>query len=178
MLSVSAQTKVSWMPLVAVAWGLSDSKLQLNRERERGINFSVLTADGRLSTAICRLDGRDGFVPSEDSFLPSAGSEETTIMMNIWTKMKVKQKQTLSRPARRELKLAHAKMKNVFQSCTLMAAVAFFSRFYFLFEKYGGEYGEDCGWCLVFESEWPACGGIGDQRGTPWGAPRCAGASY
>ena len=49
----------------------------------RGISFSVLAADGRLSTAICRLDGRDGFVPSEDSFLPSAGSGETAGLYSI-----------------------------------------------------------------------------------------------
>ena len=50
-------------------------------------------------------------------------SSRETIMTNVQTKTKVKQKQSLSRPARRELKLAPEKVKNVSRSCTLMVAV-------------------------------------------------------
>ena len=45
-------------------------------------------------------------------------------MMNIPTKTEVKQQQSLSHPARRELKLSSNKVKNVSLRFTLMAAVA------------------------------------------------------
>ena len=97
-----------------------------------------------------------------------------TIMMNVQTKMKAKQKQSLSRPARRELKLAQAKkMKNVSQSCTLMAAVAenrsLFTMDAAWVERAGGL-------CDLFTWEWRHCdpGGASGltanrDRVTSWG---------
>ena len=97
---------------------------------KHGVSCSVLQADDRLlSHSFANLmEGPDlsGSVSFWRLFLPSAGSEERldctvflygskTIIINISTKTKAKQKQSLSHPARKELKPRQIEVKNLSQ---------------------------------------------------------------